>query len=213
MRSVFRKEFSELLLLASLLVVGRVIVGGVLKEEEREASLAVLVTLGIAGWLVGAWQGWLDRRAVRDAFLLHRPISPARIHGARALAGLGVQGVVSLVLLAILLILPWPRDGRLVGGLLGDGDLRWWRDFDLGTGLVAASYGIGVWAAARLGASAARPASACVLAVLLPVTVTMAAYRTATNAAAVAVVLGAGALCAALTLASLALRSTGRRTA
>ncbi len=87
MRPVLVKELRELA--PTVIPAGALLFGiGLAPSDPTAAQMSASATWGAAGGaLVGAIQGWLDRRARGDAFLLHRPASAARIHGTRTAAG------------------------------------------------------------------------------------------------------------------------------
>jgi hypothetical protein len=206
--AIFRKEWRELRVAAIAVALLAVWLGFMMKWRDRVA-VELIEALAFEGFLVGAWQGFLDRRAAADEFLLHRPLSAASIHGARAAAGLATTLAACVLTLCVLLLVPVERALTVDPGI--DGAPDGWIDFTAGRAAFAVLAAVAVWALTRLGASARRPVAAVLFGGLLPLTAVLAAGRTRDDGAAVAIFAAAAAVGMALSVANLAVRrETGR---
>jgi hypothetical protein len=210
MSAVFWKELRELrIALIALALVGG-IVGLGLKSDD-EIAMAMVVTVGLLGVPLGAWQGRADREAVRDQFLLHRPVATSQIHAARTAAGALAAVVVAAVPLAVMLLVPVGRGLPVFGEIVNPSGTGGWTDVTPGRVAFAAFLCVVTWAAARLGASARRAAVAALGALLFPAVLAAGVMRVSQSyAAATLYAAVALALAVATSRVSLVRRSEGR---
>src|SRR5687767_13066628 len=155
MRAIFWKEWRELRVAAFAVALLAAIVGSVLKQN-RDAAMHMIVLFAFLGLPLGAYQGFLDRRATQDAFLLHRPLSFTRLHAARTLAGAASLAFVAAVGLAVMFLVPWRRGVAGLEILVDPVTYPHWSDVTPGRVAFAVAACAATWAAARLGASARR---------------------------------------------------------
>jgi hypothetical protein len=196
--AVFRKEWREFAIPFVLLGLAAAFVALPPKVEAQVILLPLLAIHGTIGVLAGAWQAFLDRRAMGDAFLRHRPIGAWRLHAARSAAGLAVVVALSLVSLATLLLVPM---GRGIFPPLDESAraAAWlWPDWSGGLAVFAVAFAVAGWAAVRLGASMGGRLGSLLLAATLPSLLALSASGTGSNAGAVAIVVVAAAAGAVL---------------
>ncbi|MHC4816885.1 MAG: hypothetical protein ACYTF8_02320 [Planctomycetota bacterium] len=99
MRAVYWKELRELLApVIVLAALGSIYVADKHWHLPKSDLLGLVTVVGIA---LGLAQGVLDRLHRDDHFLLHRPVSLTRLHGARTLAGFSACLLALLVVLAV----------------------------------------------------------------------------------------------------------------
>jgi hypothetical protein len=133
-------------------------------------SLA-LVCAGL-GVVLGIEQGRLDRQRRDDPFLLHRPISPARLHALRGVVGSVYAAVAAIAAASVLPLVPTQFE-RLFGGVveaLPEGMYAWQYDRIDPTPAEVVVCVVGAvlfHAVARLALSARRPLVAALLLVVL----------------------------------------------
>ncbi len=208
--AIFWKEWRELRIAALALALVGVLVGFCLKLDN-DAAMGMVVAVGLLGGPLGAWQGFLDRRAAQDEFLLHRPMSAARLHTARAAAGVVAALTVAIVPLAVMLFVPYRRGLPVVGSLLDPAPDPQWSDVTGGRVAFAVLVCAAMWAVARLGASARGPLAAAICGLLMPATLSFALMRVSGSPAAAATLVGGALVVAAgASREMLSLRSEGR---
>lgn len=194
--AVFRKEWREFAIPAVLLGLLAAFVALPPKVEAQVILLPLLAIHGSIGVLAGAWQAFLDRRAMGDAFLRHRPIDAWRMHAARSAAGLSVVVGLSLVSLATLLLVPMGRGIFPPLDESGHAEAWLWPDWSSGLGAFAVVFAVAGWAAVRLGASMGGRLGSLLLGAFLPGLLALSLSGTDSNAVAVALTIvaaGAGA--------------------
>jgi hypothetical protein len=207
---VFWKEMRELRVAAVVLALVAFWLGMLAKRSDLVAG-SLIIALGFEGYVLGAWQGFLDRREAADEFLLHRPVSTMRIHLARGAAGAAMAGAACAVTLAVMLLVPYRRGFGVVGKVGDLPEATWWSDFTPGRAAFAVLVCLAAWAVARLGASSRRPVAAVFLAIALSLVSLLMLGRTRDDAAAIAITVGAAVVAATLTLANLNLRRVAGR--
>lgn len=184
------------------------VIGGFALSEERWAAFGVIFLLGCGGLALGWVQGYLDRVATADAFLLHRPVSVERIHVARTLGG--AVTVLLAVCWTVVVMFLWPsRHGYDLLQLRFDPvlDPLSRGDFTGGVAAFALLFAGAVWAAARFGASARDPRAAVCLGVLLPVMLAFTVLRIPSIAASTALLVATLVVATAATVLRLSARS------
>ncbi len=213
MRAVFWKELVELWLGLMVGLALATVFGLMMGHNtHREMVMPLIVMLGIEGCLLGARLAVLDRRAASDEFLLHRPVSAARIHIARGAAGLAVLALVVGATFAVMSYAAYRQGFDLQDNPLPNWDLEpWWKDVTPGRVAFGTLFAAVAWAITRLGGSAARPLTAMFLAPALPYALVLLIGRTSGVAAPTAIVTAVGVVALGLGVANEAQRrSTGR---
>lgn len=124
------------------------------------------------GTALGIAQGVLDRRRRDDAFLLHRPLSAARLHAVRGLVGAAFAACAGLVVVATVPFVPsdfaaFAAPGGPATSLPPE---HWVRvDPDLVPSVVCVVAAVLFHAVARLAMSPRRWISSALLVIVLPV--------------------------------------------
>lgn len=212
MTAVFWKELRELRYAAVVAALLATTFGLALGSKlGREISL-LFVALGLLGIVVGAWQAVLDRLAARDQFLMHRPVSAARLHVARTFAGAAVLVAAVAATFAVGAYMAYRAKFDSEGRPLPDfHTLTWWRDGTSGRAAFAVLLAFTMQAVTRLGGNAGRPLVAVVLAPAAPFLLVLALGRSPGVAVPTAVAVAAGVVAAGLSFAdAVERRSTGR---
>ena len=163
------KEMSDLAPTALVVTVA----GAAVEYSVADHSVHPLPSLALLcaglGCAMGIAQGFLDRRRRDDAFLLHRPMSAARLHAVRGIAGAACAAVAAAVAGAVVPFVPLDPAFAAGPGLAPPLRSIDRLDPDLMQTLVCVVGAVLFHAVARLAMSPRRWISAALLVIVLPV--------------------------------------------